>query len=78
MSHGRFPPPPDCGRLRPDRWTEEDDVMSQTMLELRQDLACALRWAARLNLHEGGCNHFALAVPDDDGVVRGNRFLINP
>ncbi|MDF1721286.1 MAG: aldolase [Minwuia sp.] len=52
--------------------------MSQTMLEMRQDLACALRWAARLNLHEGVCNHFSLAVPDDDGVVRGNRFLINP
>lgn len=52
--------------------------MSQTMLELRQDLACALRWAARLNLHEGVCNHFSLAVPDVDGVMRGNRFLINP
>jgi len=45
---------------------------------LRVDLACALRWAARLNLHEGVDNHFSLVVPDSDGVVRGNRFLINP
>lgn len=53
--------------------------MTATALEdLRLDLACALRWAARLDLHEGVCNHFSLAVPDEDGVVRGNRFLINP
>ena len=48
------------------------------MQELRCDLAAALRWAARLDLNEGVDNHFSLAVPDDDGVVRGNRFLINP
>ena len=52
--------------------------MTQTMQEMRQDLACALRWAARMNLNEGVCNHFSLAVPDEDGVMRGNRFLINP
>ena len=46
--------------------------------ELRADLACALRWAVRYDLHEGVCNHFSVAVPDDDGVVRGNLFLINP
>ncbi len=44
----------------------------------RIDLAAALRWAARLGLHEGVDNHFSLTVPDEDGVVRGNRFLINP
>lgn len=48
------------------------------MQELRCDLAAALRWAVRLGLNEGVDNHFSLAVPDDDGVVRGNRFLINP
>lgn len=37
----------------------------------RLDLAAALRWAARLDLHEGVDNHFSLAVGDD-------RFLINP
>ena len=52
--------------------------MSTDLEQLRVDLACALRWAARLNLHEGVDNHFSLAVPDSDGVVRGNRFLINP
>ncbi len=48
------------------------------VMEQRRQLACALRWAARLNLHEGVDNHFSLAVPDEDGVMRGNRFLINP
>ncbi len=45
---------------------------------LRTDLAVALRWAVRLGLHEGVDNHFSAAVPDDDGVIRGAKFLINP
>lgn len=52
--------------------------MSDSLEQQRIDLACALRWAARLGLHEGVCNHFSLAVADEDGVVRGDRFLINP
>ena len=52
--------------------------MADHLREQRIDLACALRWAARLGLHEGVCNHFSLAVADEDGVVRGDRFLINP
>lgn len=44
-----------------------------TDLALRQDLAAAFRWAARLNLHEAVANHFSLAVNPD-----GTRFLINP
>ena len=39
----------------------------------RIELAAALRWAARVGLHEGVCNHFSLAVSDD-----GRRFLVNP
>lgn len=39
---------------------------------LRVDLACALRWCARLDLHEGVANHFSVAVDDD-----GGRFLMN-
>jgi ribulose-5-phosphate 4-epimerase/fuculose-1-phosphate aldolase len=46
--------------------------------ELRLDLAAGLRWAARHNLHEGVDNHFSIAVPDEDGISRGERFLINP
>ncbi|MDP6707808.1 MAG: aldolase [Alphaproteobacteria bacterium] len=46
--------------------------------QLRRDLAVALRWAARLGLNEGVDNHFSVAVADADGVVRGDRFLINP
>jgi ribulose-5-phosphate 4-epimerase/fuculose-1-phosphate aldolase len=43
------------------------------LIEMRRDLACALRWAARYGLHEGVCNHFSVRLP---GVEE--RFLINP
>jgi ribulose-5-phosphate 4-epimerase/fuculose-1-phosphate aldolase len=39
----------------------------------RVDLAAALRWAAKLGLGEGICNHFSLAMPGS-----GDRYLINP
>lgn len=39
--------------------------------QARIDLAAAFRMAARLNLHEGVCNHFTVMLP-------GRRFLINP
>ncbi len=42
-------------------------------LEARRDLAAALRWAVRYNLHEGVANHFSFAVNDD-----GTQFLLNP
>ncbi len=41
--------------------------------EARVDLACAFRWTARLNMHEGVANHFSLTVADD-----GSQFLMNP
>ena len=37
--------------------------MTDSLQQQRIDLACALRWAARLGLHEGVCNHFSLASP---------------
>ena len=43
------------------------------VLEVRRDLAAALRWAARLGLAEGICNHFSAAVPGTDDL-----FLVNP
>lgn len=46
---------------------------NMTFLDLRQDLAAAFRWTARLNLHEAVANHFSLAVNPE-----GTRFLINP
>lgn len=52
--------------------------MTTDIQELRVDLAAGLRWAARHNLHEGVDNHFSAAVPDENGVVTGDRFLINP
>jgi len=42
-------------------------------LEDRRDLAAAFRWAARLGLNEGVCNHFSLAAPDAP-----DTFLVNP
>lgn len=42
-------------------------------IEERRDLAAALRWTARLDMHEGIANHYSLAVSDD-----GATFLMNP
>lgn len=41
--------------------------------EERVDLACAFRWTARLDMHEGVANHFSLAVNEE-----GTKFLLNP
>jgi ribulose-5-phosphate 4-epimerase/fuculose-1-phosphate aldolase len=41
--------------------------------QARVDLTAALRWAVKLNLHEGVANHFSLAINDS-----GSRFLMNP
>ena len=51
---------------------------NKQLQQARVDLAAALRWAAKLGLNEGVDNHFSMAIADADGVVRGNRFLINP
>lgn len=40
-------------------------------IQARIDLAAAFRSAARLNMHEGVCNHFSM-------MLAGRRFLINP
>ncbi|MEM7428655.1 MAG: class II aldolase/adducin family protein [Pseudomonadota bacterium] len=43
----------------------------------REDLAAALRWAARLGWQSGICNHFSLAVEEtDEGGPAG--VLVNP
>jgi len=39
--------------------------------QARVDLAAIFRMTARLNMHEGVCNHFTVMLP-------GRRFLINP
>jgi len=41
--------------------------------QAREDLAAALRLAARFGLNEGVCNHFSYALPGRD-----DRFLLNP
>ena len=45
--------------------------MDEREAQARIDLAAALRWAARLGLNEGVCNHFSLAISTED-------YLINP
>src|SRR3954468_16342284 len=39
--------------------------------QARVDLAAVFRMTARLNMHEGVCNHISVMLP-------GRRFLINP
>lgn len=46
-------------------------VTSDAFLARRLDLAAALRWAAKLGLNEGVCNHFSYELAPD-------RYLINP
>ncbi len=49
------------------------DFESDTVRQLRADLALALRAAAHHGLAEGVCNHFSVELPDGSG-----RFLLNP
>jgi ribulose-5-phosphate 4-epimerase/fuculose-1-phosphate aldolase len=51
----------------------EHDFQSDTVRQLRADLALALRAAAHFGLSEGVCNHFSVELPDGSG-----RFLLNP
>lgn len=46
---------------------------SERETHARIDLAAALRWADRLGLGEGICNHFSMEIPGRPGY-----FLINP
>lgn len=46
---------------------------SQQLHQARIELAAALRWADRVGLSEGICNHFSLLVP---GTT--DQFLLNP
>jgi len=47
--------------------------LSPPVVQLRTDLALALRAAAHHGLAEGVCNHFSVELPDKSG-----RFLLNP
>ncbi|MGB2045937.1 MAG: class II aldolase/adducin family protein [Porticoccaceae bacterium] len=50
-----------------------ESLNTDSVQAFREDLAAALRWAARLNYHEAVANHFSVAVNQD-----GSQFLINP
>ncbi|PBB39981.1 hypothetical protein CK222_30640 [Mesorhizobium sp. WSM3866] len=47
--------------------------MNSQEARLRNDLAAAFRWTARLGLHEATANHFSVAIDEE-----GGRFLMNP
>ena len=47
--------------------------MRNDLHEQKIELAVALRWADKLGLSEGICNHFSFAVDD-----KGETFLVNP
>lgn len=49
------------------------DSISEKEWQIRVDLAAALRWTARLNLHEAVANHYSVVISDD-----GKEFLLNP
>lgn len=51
----------------------EEVFYSPNVARLRADLALALRAAAYHGLGEGVCNHFSIALPEDDAL-----FLLNP
>lgn len=51
----------------------EEIFHSAAVTTLRADLALALRAAAHHGLGEGVCNHFSVAIPDNDAL-----FLLNP
>ena len=48
-------------------------VKKELITKAKIDLTAALRWADRLGLSEGICNHFSLSHPDTQGL-----FLLNP
>lgn len=53
--------------------TSRKRVAPSPTAQARLDLAAALRWAARMGLNEGVCNHFSLAVPGQE-----DRYFVNP
>jgi ribulose-5-phosphate 4-epimerase/fuculose-1-phosphate aldolase len=54
----------------PDQTPKPGDNAAETQ-QARIDLAAVFRTTARLNMHEGVCNHISVMLP-------GRRFLINP
>jgi ribulose-5-phosphate 4-epimerase/fuculose-1-phosphate aldolase len=61
--------PADARTLAPNR----PDFDCETVWNARVDLAACFRFAARLGMHEGICNHFSAVVPGYDDL-----FLVNP
>ncbi len=58
--------------MAPDSAAQYDDLIMD-LDQARAELACAFRWCARHNMHEGVANHFSLAVND-----AGTKILLNP
>lgn len=62
-------PKPETRAVAPNR----PDFDSEAVWNARVDLAACFRFAARLGMHEGICNHFSAVLPGHDDV-----FLVNP
>jgi ribulose-5-phosphate 4-epimerase/fuculose-1-phosphate aldolase len=62
-------PAPSAATDRPNRPALDSDEVTQA----RIDLAACFRFADRLGMHEGICNHFSAMVPGHDDL-----FLVNP
>ncbi len=62
-------PKPETRTVAPNR----PDFDSEAVWNARVDLAACFRFAARLGMHEGICNHFSAVLPGHDDV-----FLVNP
>ncbi len=71
LNHDTNPATPADARMiaRPNR----PDFDSEAIWNARVDLAAYFRFASRLGMHEGICNHFSAVVPGHDDL-----FLLNP
>jgi ribulose-5-phosphate 4-epimerase/fuculose-1-phosphate aldolase len=49
-------------------------LSTDELQQARIDLAAAFRWAVRHELHEGICNHFSLAVGDDQFLINAHGY----
>ena len=49
-------------------------LSTDELQQARIDLAAAFRWAVRHGLHEGICNHFSLAVGDDQFLINAHGY----
>lgn len=70
MAHALTPGPRDAA---PAAGTNRPSLDGAEVWRARVELAACFRFAARLGMHEGICNHFSLMAPGHDDL-----FIVNP